>query len=71
MSKLKLSMNLTGLTVNSLYCKNYGNVSVKLSFILASALVGMHSTYIGQLVWATAAPLILHMCTYIGGVAYT
>ena len=41
-------------------------MSVKLSFILASALVGMHSTYIGQLVRAAAASLILRMCVYIG-----
>ena len=52
-------------------CKNYTIVSVKLSFILASALVGMHSTYLGQIIWSAAAPLILRMRTCIGGVAYT
>ena len=41
-------------------------MNVKLPFILASALPGMCSTYIGQLVRAAAAPLILCMCTCIG-----
>ena len=53
-----------------MYCKNYAVVSVKLPFIPASALLGMRSTYIGQLVRAAAAPIILHMRTYIGVVAY-
>ena len=52
-------------------CKNYTKMSVKLSFIPASALVGMHSTYIGQLMQSAAAPLILRMHTCIGSVAYT
>ena len=51
-------------------CKNYAVVSVKLSFIPALALLGMHSTYIGQLVRAAAAPLILYMHPYIGKYAY-
>ena len=50
--------------------KNHVNVRFKLTFIRASALVAMRSTYLGQLVQASAAPLILHMCTYLGGVAY-
>ena len=45
-------------------------MSVKLMFIPVSALLGMHSTYTGQLVPAAAAPLILCMCAYIGGVAW-
>ena len=45
-------------------------MSVKLWFIPALTLLGMRSTYIGQLVRAASAPLILHMCAYIGGVAY-
>ena len=44
---------------------------VKLAFIAASALLGMCSIYIGQLVRATAASLILRMRAYTGGVAYT
>ena len=52
------------------YCKNYATVRFKLTFIRASALVSMHSTYIGQLVQASAAPLILHMHACLGGVAY-
>ena len=40
-----------------------------LAFIPPLALLGMLSTYIGQLVRAAAAPLILHMRTFIGGVA--
>ena len=63
----ELSLN----SVNSANCKNYANVSVKLMFILALALVGMHSTYIGQLVGDSAAPLILEMHVSIGGGAYT
>ena len=41
----------------------------KLTFITASALLGMCSIYIGQLVRAAAAPLILRMRACIGGVA--
>ena len=41
----------------------------KLTFILASALLAMHSIYIGQLLWPAAAPLIVHMCVLLGGVA--
>ena len=52
-------------------CKNYAVESVMLTFIPASALLGMLSTYIGQLVRPTAAPLIFCMHIYIGGVAYT
>ena len=52
-------------------CKNYTNVRFKLMFIWVLALVAMHSTYIGQLVRASAAPLILHMHAYLGVVAYT
>ena len=50
----------------SFNCKNYPNVSVKLLFIPASALVGMHSTHIGQLMPSAAAPLILCMRACIG-----
>ena len=46
-------------------------MNVKLLFIPALALLGMHSTYIGQLVRAAATPLILRMHACIGGVAYT
>ena len=46
-------------------------MSVKLSFIPASALVGMRSTYIGQLMRSAATPLILRMRACMGGVAYT
>ena len=35
-------------------------------FIPASALLGMRSIYIGQLVRPAAAPLMLRMCVYIG-----
>ena len=35
-----------------------------------SSCGSMRSTYIGQLVQAAAAPLILHMHAYIGGAAY-
>ena len=42
---------------------------VKLMFILSFVLIGMHSIYIWQLVWHVAAPLIMHMCGYIRGVA--
>ena len=62
---------------SSACCKNYANVAnvanvnVKLLFIPALALLGMRSTYIGQLVQAAAAPLILRMRACIGGVAYT
>ena len=45
-------------------------MSVKLLFIPALALLGMRPTYIGQLVRAAAAPLILRMHAYIGGLAY-
>ena len=38
-------------------------------FILSFVLIGMHSIYIWQLVWPVAAPLIMHMCGYIRGVA--
>ena len=34
-----------------------------------SALIGMHSIYIWQLVHHVAAPFVLHMCDYTGGVA--
>ena len=40
-------------------------------FIATSALLGMSSIYIGQLVRATAAPLILCMRAHTGGVGYT
>ena len=45
------------------HCKNYANVRFKLTFIRASALVAMRSTYTGQLMRASAAPLILRMHT--------
>ena len=38
-------------------------------FIPASALLAMHSIYIGQLVQPAAAPLIMCMCVHLGGVA--
>ena len=38
-------------------------------FILASALLAMHSIYIGQQLWPAAAPLIIHMRVRLGGVA--
>ena len=41
----------------------------KQTFILASALVAMHSIYIGQLLRSAAAPLIVHMRVRLGGVA--
>ena len=31
--------------------------------------MGMHSVYIQQLVWPVAAPLVMRMCGYTGGVA--
>ena len=40
-------------------------------FIPTSALLGMHSIYIGHLVQPATAPLIYHMHVYIGGVAIT
>ena len=45
-------------------------MSFKLAFITASALLGMRSIYIGQLVRAAAAPLTLCMHAYTRGVAY-
>ena len=41
----------------------------KLTFIPASALLAMHSTYIGQLLRPAAVPLIVHMHVLLGGVA--
>ena len=38
-------------------------------FIPASALLAMHSTYIGQLMQPAAASLIVRMCIHLGGVA--
>ena len=38
-------------------------------FILVSALLAMHSTYIGQLLRPVAAPLNVHMRVRLGGVA--
>ena len=40
---------------------------VQLTFIPASALMAMHSIYIGQLVRPAAAPLIVCMCVHLGG----
>ena len=40
-------------------------------FIPTSALLGMHSIYIGQLLQPAAAPLILRMHVYIGRVTIT
>ena len=48
-----------------LFFKNYAVVSVKLPFIPALAPLGMHSTYIGQLVQA-ATPYIAHAGVYRG-----
>ena len=45
-------------------------VRFELTFIQASALVVVHSTYIGQLGWASAVPLILRMRAGLRGVAY-
>ena len=42
---------------------------VKITFIPTSAVVGMCSIYIWQLVWPVAAPLVMCMRGYIGGVA--
>ena len=41
----------------------------KLTFIPASALLAMHSIYIGQQLQPAAVPLIVHMCVRLGGVA--
>ena len=38
-------------------------------FIPASALVAMHSIYIGQQLRPAAAPLIVCICIHLGGVA--
>ena len=69
---IKINFNLTGQKRSLIfYCKNYANVSVKLPFIPAPALVGMRSIYKGQLVRSVAAPFILRMHACVGGVAYT
>ena len=65
-----VSLNLILLTEVEFYCKNYANVRFKLTFIQALALVTMRSTYIGQPVRASAAPLILHMRACLGGLTY-
>ena len=42
---------------------------VKITLIPTSAVVGMCSIYIWQLEWPVAAPLVMCMRGYIGGVA--
>ena len=42
---------------------------LKLTFIPVSALLAMHSIYIGQLLRPAATPLTVRMCVCLGGVA--
>ena len=38
-------------------------------FILALALLAMHSICVGRLLRPAAAPLVVHICVCLGGVA--
>ena len=51
-------------------CENCGWLRLSKHLLATLALIIVHSIYKGQLVWASAAPLVMRICNLSIGVAY-